>query len=189
MPHALSAMLADDGLQRRDAAGRFEERGRRSSGRGPGSTAISECESLPGRSMLTRAVRALSPPLRLPRLYTTLALNGAWMLVLAGVGMILFGTIRKRCEHPLRVDAVTRLVIPMVIQTIQLALSGPNRADDTSHLTSLDPTGANQPDAEHQPTELAVGVRIPRGVPRHREQLGPGCGGLPVMPARADHLV
>jgi hypothetical protein len=53
------------------------------------------------------------------------------------------------------------MVIPMVIQTIQLDPPEPNWADDTSHLTSLDPTGADQLDAEHPPTDLAVGGSSP----------------------------
>jgi hypothetical protein len=53
------------------------------------------------------------------------------------------------------------VVIPMVIQTIQLALSEPNRPDDTPHLTRLDPTGANQSDVERPPTDLAVGGSSP----------------------------
>jgi hypothetical protein len=51
---------------------------------------------------------------------------------------------------------VSAVVILMVIQTIQLALSKPNRTDDAPHVTSLDPTGANQSDTEHSPTDLAV---------------------------------
>jgi hypothetical protein len=49
----------------------------------------------------------------------------------------------------------------MVIQTTQLEPPEPNRTDDPAHLTSLDPTGANQSDAEHPPTDLAVGGSSP----------------------------
>ena len=63
---------------------------------------------------------------------------------------------------------VSAVVILMVIQTIQLAPPGPNGMDDTPHVTSLDPTGADQSDAEHPPTDLAVGVGVPRGAQRHR---------------------
>jgi hypothetical protein len=53
----------------------------------------------------------------------------------------------------------------MVIQTIQLVLSEPNWTDSTAHVTRFDSTGANQSDAEHPPTDLAVGVRVSRGAP------------------------
>src|ERR687886_239610 len=59
--------------------------------------------------------------------------------------------------------AVRGVVIPMVIHTTQLEPPEPNGTDDPSHLTRLDPTGPNQSDAEHSPTDLAVGVRVPRG--------------------------
>jgi len=49
------------------------------------------------------------------------------------------------------------LIIPMIIRTTQLLPSGPNGTNDPPHLTSLDPTGADQSDAEHPPTDLAVG--------------------------------
>ena len=70
--------------------------------------------------------------------------------------------------------AVRDVVIPMVIQTIQPAPPGPNRTDSTSHLTRLGPTGANHSDADHLPTDLAVGVRIPRGAQLNR-LIGPRC--------------
>jgi hypothetical protein len=53
------------------------------------------------------------------------------------------------------------VVIPMVIQTIQLALSEPNWTDDTLHATRLDPTGADQSDGEQPLTDLAVGGSSP----------------------------
>jgi hypothetical protein len=49
----------------------------------------------------------------------------------------------------------------MVIQTTQPEPPEPNWADDTPHATSLDPTGADQSDAEHPPTDLAVGGSSP----------------------------
>jgi hypothetical protein len=48
------------------------------------------------------------------------------------------------------------LIIPMIIQTTQLAPSQPNGTDDVPHVSRLDPTGANQSDAEHPPTDLVV---------------------------------
>jgi hypothetical protein len=53
-------------------------------------------------------------------------------------------------------SVIPAVVIPMVIQTIQPAPSEPNATDDASHLTRLDPTRADQSDAEHSPTDLAV---------------------------------
>jgi hypothetical protein len=53
------------------------------------------------------------------------------------------------------------VVIPMVIQTTQLVPPEPNWTDNMPHLTSLDPTGADQSDAEHSPTDLAVGGSSP----------------------------
>ena len=46
--------------------------------------------------------------------------------------------------------------------------------DPTPDLTSLDSTQANCVDAEHQPTDLAGGVRIPRGAYRKVSSLR-GC--------------
>src|SRR5262245_25082479 len=73
-------------------------------------------------------------------------------------------SLARRCSEHQTLCLVLHgsgVVIPMVIQTIQLALSEPNWTDDTSHVTSLDPTGADQSDAEHQPTDLAVGGSSP----------------------------
>jgi hypothetical protein len=64
-------------------------------------------------------------------------------------------------EIPSLVLYDSSVVIPMVIQTIQLAPPGPNGTDNTPHVTSLDPTGGNQSDAEHPPTDLAVGGSSP----------------------------
>jgi len=41
------------------------------------------------------------------------------------------------------------LIIPMIIQTILLYPSGAVWTDDASHVSSLDPSGAVQIDAEH----------------------------------------
>jgi hypothetical protein len=54
------------------------------------------------------------------------------------------------------------LIIPMIIPTIRRVASGPVWIDDTSNLSRPDPSGADQIDAEHQATELAVGVLINR---------------------------
>jgi hypothetical protein len=59
---------------------------------------------------------------------------------------------RRWSEHQIRrlgAPAVRDVVIPMVIQTTQLEPPGPNRTDDTPHVTSLDPIGPNESDAEH----------------------------------------
>jgi hypothetical protein len=51
------------------------------------------------------------------------------------------------------------LIIPLIIQTIRLDPSGSIWTDQASNLTSQIPTGADQADAEHQATDLAVGDR------------------------------
>jgi hypothetical protein len=53
----------------------------------------------------------------------------------------------------------TALIIPLIIQTIRLDPSGSIWTDQASNLTSQIPTGADQADAEHQATDLAVGDR------------------------------
>src|SRR4029453_6893870 len=53
------------------------------------------------------------------------------------------------------------LIIPMIIQTIGL---GPSRADGTDgapHVSRQDRSGADQADANHQPTDRAVGGSNP----------------------------
>jgi hypothetical protein len=49
-----------------------------------------------------------------------------------------------------------RLIIPVIIQTIRLDPSEPDAIDGPSHLSRPDPSGADQIDAKHQPTDLAV---------------------------------
>jgi len=44
----------------------------------------------------------------------------------------------------------------------------PNRTDDVPHVTRLDPTGADQSDGEHSPTDLAVGGSNPSRRARFR---------------------
>jgi hypothetical protein len=48
------------------------------------------------------------------------------------------------------------LIIPLIIQTIRLDPSGPDAIDGLTHLSRPDPTGADQIEAEHQATDLAV---------------------------------
>jgi hypothetical protein len=49
------------------------------------------------------------------------------------------------------------LIIPLIIQTILLDLSGAVRTDETSNVSRPDRSGADQIDVEHQATDLAVG--------------------------------
>jgi hypothetical protein len=81
------------------------------------------------------------------------------------VGMALSPiSLARRCsEHqtPIWCPAVRVVIIPMIIQTTQPGPSEPNWTDDPSHLTRLDPTGADHSDAEHPPTDLAVGGSSP----------------------------
>jgi hypothetical protein len=53
------------------------------------------------------------------------------------------------------------LIIPMIIQTIQLVPPRPNGKDDAAHVSRVDPTAANQSDADQPPTDLAVGGSSP----------------------------
>jgi hypothetical protein len=55
------------------------------------------------------------------------------------------------------------LIIRLIIHTILLYPSRAVWIDEASNVSRPDPSGANQIDAEHQATDLAVGVRIPRG--------------------------
>jgi hypothetical protein len=55
------------------------------------------------------------------------------------------------------------LIIRLIIHTILLDPSRAVWTDEASNVSSLDPSGSDQIDAEHQATDLAVGVRIPRG--------------------------
>jgi hypothetical protein len=55
------------------------------------------------------------------------------------------------------------LIIRLIIQTIRPDPSGSVQTDDPSNLSSPDPSGADQIDAEHQATDLAsLGDIIPR---------------------------
>jgi hypothetical protein len=48
------------------------------------------------------------------------------------------------------------LIIRLIIQTIRLDPSGSVQIDEASNLSRPDPSGADQIDAEHQATDLAV---------------------------------
>jgi hypothetical protein len=53
------------------------------------------------------------------------------------------------------------LILRLIIQTIRQDRSGSNQIDDLSNVSRLDPSGADQIDAEHQATDLAVGGSNP----------------------------
>jgi hypothetical protein len=57
-------------------------------------------------------------------------------------------------------SAPRRLIIRLIIQTIRLDSSGAVWTDEAPKVSRPDPSGADQTDAEHQATDLAVGVRI-----------------------------
>src|SRR4029450_1138403 len=57
-----------------------------------------------------------------------------------------------------------RLIIRLISTTIRRDPSRSVWIDEPSNVSRLDPSGADQTDAEHQATELAVGVRIPRAI-------------------------
>src|SRR5215207_8546348 len=67
------------------------------------------------------------------------------------------------------------LIIRLIIQTIRRDPAGADQIDEASNVSRPDRSGADQIDAEHQATDLAVGVRIPRGE-HHRVQ---GCSSSP----------
>jgi len=49
------------------------------------------------------------------------------------------------------------LIIRLIIQTIQLGPSRSDGIDEAPNVSREDPSGADQIDAEHQSTDLAVG--------------------------------
>jgi hypothetical protein len=71
------------------------------------------------------------------------------------------GISTSTCEHlPVRTDKnrlVLIVIIPLIIRTIRRAPSRSDATDETPNVSSPDPSGADQTDAEHQPTDLAVG--------------------------------
>jgi hypothetical protein len=54
----------------------------------------------------------------------------------------------------------------LIIQAIRRDRSGSVQIDEAPNVSRLDPSGADQIDAEQQAVDLAVGVRIPGGAPR-----------------------
>ena len=59
-------------------------------------------------------------------------------------------------------DSASRgLIIPLIIQTIRLDRFGSVWTDEAPNLSSPDRSGADQIDAEHQATDLAVGGSNP----------------------------
>jgi len=67
------------------------------------------------------------------------------------------GSDRRRLSSATPAADVSRyLIIPLIIRTIRRDPSGPDATDGPSHLSSQDPSGADQIDAEHQATDLAI---------------------------------
>jgi hypothetical protein len=58
-------------------------------------------------------------------------------------------------------SCLTCLIIRLIIQTIRRDPSGSDRIDDAPNVSRPDPSGPDQIDAEHQATDLAVGVPNP----------------------------
>jgi hypothetical protein len=58
---------------------------------------------------------------------------------------------------------VAGLIIRLIIQTIRQDPSGAVSTDEAPNVSRPDLSGADQTDAEHQATDLAVGVRIAAG--------------------------
>jgi hypothetical protein len=63
----------------------------------------------------------------------------------------------------------------MIIQTIRRDPSRSIWTDGPSNVSRLDPSGADQIDAEHQPTDLAVGGSNPSRPARSQGQQPEGC--------------
>jgi hypothetical protein len=55
-------------------------------------------------------------------------------------------------------SASRRLIIRLIIQTIRRDPTGSDQIDEAPNVSRPDPTGADQTDAEHQATDLAVGL-------------------------------
>jgi hypothetical protein len=60
------------------------------------------------------------------------------------------------------------LIISLIIQTIRQDPSRSVWIDEAPNLSRPDPSGADQIDAEHQATDLALGVRIAGGAQLNR---------------------
>src|SRR4029450_4115621 len=61
-----------------------------------------------------------------------------------------------------------RLIIRLIIQTTRRDPSGSVWTDDASNVSRPDPSGAEQIDAEHQATDLAVGGSNPSRRAKHQ---------------------
>jgi hypothetical protein len=70
------------------------------------------------------------------------------------------------------------LIIPMVIQTILLDPSRPVWSDSASNVSRLDPSGADQADAEHPSRNRKVAGSGPAGPTRNRAWPDPDHPGL-----------
>ena len=68
------------------------------------------------------------------------------------------------------------LIIPMIIRAIRRAPSVPASIDEAPNLSRTDPSGADQSNAEHQPTDLKVGGSYPsrRTKPPTQRRYGKG---------------
>jgi len=86
------------------------------------------------------------------------------------------GDLRRRHTTVGRVASPGGLIIRLIIQTIRRDRSGSVWTDEASNVSRPDPSGADQIDVEHQATDLAVGVRIPRGAPANPQLSGPATG-------------
>src|SRR5215212_5868671 len=66
------------------------------------------------------------------------------------------GPRRWRWSERPRAPHLTGLIIRLIIQTIRRDPTGSVWTDEAPNLSRPDPTGADQTDAEHQATDLAV---------------------------------
>ena len=72
---------------------------------------------------------------------------------------------------PIRfVECLPRLIIRLIIHTILLDPSRAVWTDEASNVSSLDPSGADQIDAEHQATDLADAGSNPSRRAKHPGQ-------------------
>jgi hypothetical protein len=71
------------------------------------------------------------------------------------------GPRRWRWSERPRAPHLTGLIIRLIIQTIRRDPTGSVWIDEASNVSRPDPTGADQIDAEHQATDLAVGGSNP----------------------------
>jgi hypothetical protein len=65
------------------------------------------------------------------------------------------------CRNRMGGLAAAGLIIRLIIQTIRRDPSGSAWTDEALNVSRLDPSGADQIDAEHQATDLAVGGSNP----------------------------